>query len=59
MDAQQKKELTAAAKKQDNILSKLKILAKDKQYGYFVAEIKIHNGCITEIRHRDHVAVIR
>ena len=59
MDPQQKKELTAASKKQDNILSELKTIAKEKEYGTFTAEIKIHNGYITEIRHRDHVGVIR
>lgn len=59
MDPKQKKELTAAARKQDNIVLKLKALAKDKQYGTFLAEIKVHDGHITEIRHRDHVDVIR
>ena len=59
MDPQEKKELTTAAKKQDNILLRLKEMAKELKYGTFHAEIKIHNGHITEIKHRFHVGVIR
>ncbi len=59
MDAQEKKELTAAAKKQDNILLKLKLLAKDKDYGTYSMDVKFHNGHITEIKYREFTGVIR
>jgi hypothetical protein len=59
MDSQEKKELTTVKVKQDNILCKLKNLAKEKEYGTFTAEIKIHNGHITEVRYKDFVGVIR
>ncbi len=55
----EKKQLTAARRKEDNICQKLKDLARERQYGTLTAEIKIHEGFITEIRHRDFVGVIR
>ena len=59
MDAHEKKELTAADARQDNIFLKLKEFAKEHNYGTFQAEVKICDGRIVEIRHRDFVGVIR
>ncbi len=59
MDGAQKKQLTTASRRQDNILSKLKELAKEKQHGTINAVIKIHDGYIVEIRPELFVGVIR
>lgn len=59
MDAHEKKELTAADSRQDNVLSKLKVLAKELDYGTFQAEVKIADGRIVEVRYREFVGVIR
>lgn len=59
MDGPEKKHLTAARQRQDNILSKLKELAREKQHGTINAVIKIHNGYIVEIRPELFVGVIR
>jgi hypothetical protein len=59
MDNPPKKQLTAASQRQDNILSRLKDVAKEKQHGTINAVIKIHDGYIVEIRPELFVGVIR
>ena len=59
MDAHEKKELTAADGRQDNIFLKLKVLAKEFDYGTFQAEVKVADGRIVEVRYREFIGVIR
>ena len=58
MDENQRKDLTNC-EKECTIWLKLKKLAKDKRYGTLDAKIIIHDGKVTEIRHKEFEGVIR
>ena len=59
MHSDQKKVLTQAEQRENNIFLKIKDLARDKKFGTLKCVIKFHEGHVVEVRPEVMIAVIR